>query len=225
MPHQNRFILIRLSPIRLACVLCFRHDSRCFLTQRRLENERGPQRTFPAFLRVTLSLSSAPLRPNRDSRTPPMPRRQRFHQPTTTPLNPMKLPCILVIIFVSTICPLASSENAKATEKPISKVHPDDVQDLKIGDAAPDFSLLGIDDKRHTLTEYRSAKVFMVAFLSNHCPDSHGAEARIKKLVSDLPTDQFKLVAINPNNQDGLSLDELGYSKYNGVIPFANVPE
>ena len=127
----------------------------------------------------------------------------------------MKLPLLLATIVLSAFCPLTEAQNPKAAEKPISKVHPDDIHDLKIGDAAPDFSLLGIDDKRHTLAEYRSAKVLMIAFLSNHCPDSHGAEARIKKLVGDMPAGQFALVAINPNNPDGLSIDELGYSKYN----------
>ena len=127
----------------------------------------------------------------------------------------MKLPPFLVTIVFSALCPLTQAQNPKAAEKPISKVHPDDIHDLKIGDAAPDFTLLGIDDKRHTLADYRSAKILMIAFLSNHCPDSHGSEARIKKLVRDMPAGQFALVAINPNNPDGLSLDELGYSKYN----------
>ena len=55
----------------------------------------------------------------------------------------------------------------------------------------------------------------MIAFLSNHCPDSHAAEGRIKQLVADMQGKGFTLVAINPNNPDGLSIDELGYSKYN----------
>ena len=89
------------------------------------------------------------------------------------------------------------------------------VRDLKIGDAAPDFSLPGIDGKTHTLADYKDAKLLMVAFLSNHCPDSHAAESRIKKLVADMKGKSFTFVAINPNNPDGLSIDELGYSKYN----------
>ena len=89
------------------------------------------------------------------------------------------------------------------------------IHDLKIGDPAPDFSLPGIDGKRHTLAEYNNARLLMIAFISNHCPDSHAAESRIKKLVSDMKGKSFALVAINPNNPDGLSIDELGYSKYN----------
>lgn len=92
---------------------------------------------------------------------------------------------------------------------------PPDLRDLKIGDAAPDFSLPGIDGKTHQLAEYQSAKLFMVAFISNHCPDSHAAEGRLKKLVEEMRGQSFQLVAINPNNPEGLRLDELGYSKYN----------
>ncbi len=91
----------------------------------------------------------------------------------------------------------------------------EDVHDLKIGDAAPDFSLPGIDGRTHTLSEYKDPSILMIAFMSNHCPDSHAAEARIKSLLGDLKGKSFAMVAINPNSPDGLSIDELGYSKYN----------
>src|SRR6202000_2365159 len=89
------------------------------------------------------------------------------------------------------------------------------VRDLQIGEAAPDFSLLGIDGKTHRLGEYQDAKLLMIAFISNHCPDSHASEERIKKLIADEAGKGPTVVAINPNNPDGLRLDELGYSKYN----------
>src|SRR5438270_2592045 len=89
------------------------------------------------------------------------------------------------------------------------------IRDLKIGDPAPDFTLPGIDGKTHALAEFKKAELLMVAFISNHCPDSHAAESRIKKLVQDMKGRSFALVAINPNNPDGLSIDELGYSRYN----------
>ncbi len=127
----------------------------------------------------------------------------------------MKIQHLLLSILLCAACPQSQAEPAKSPDKPISKLHANDIQDLKIGDAAPDFKLLGIDDKRHTLGDYRAAKVLMVAFISNHCPDSHAAEARIKKLIRDMPAGQFSLVAINPNSPDGLSIDELGFSKYN----------
>src|ERR1051326_7343621 len=91
---------------------------------------------------------------------------------------------------------------------------PEITADLKIGDPAPDFALPGIDDKVHTLDEYKNASMLMIAFISNHCPDSHAAESRIKKLFEDMNGKSFAFVAINPNNPDGVSIDELGYSKY-----------
>ena len=108
------------------------------------------------------------------------------------------------------ICLSLVTFGINAEEKPALTL-----QDLKIGDAAPDFSLPGIDGKTHTLADYKAAKVLMIAFISNHCPDSHAAEARILKLLEDTKDKGFGLVGINPNNPDGLSIDELGYSKYN----------
>jgi len=96
-----------------------------------------------------------------------------------------------------------------AAEEPVG------LGDLKIGDAAPDFALPGIDGKTHKLSDYKSARLLMIAFISNHCPDSHAAEGRIKALVQEMSGKGFALVAINPNNPDGLRIDELGYSKYN----------
>src|SRR5258706_10523431 len=109
----------------------------------------------------------------------------------------------IVLVFFTGISLLAAAGSSEV------------IHDLKIGDPAPAFSLPGIDGKTHTLSEYKEPKLLMIAFVSNHCPDSHAAENRIKKLVREMKGKSFALVAINPNNPDGLSLDELGYSKYN----------
>ena len=97
----------------------------------------------------------------------------------------------------------------------VSTLAEEGVQDLKIGSPAPDFALPGIDGKTHRLADYKEGKLLMIFFTSNHCPTSHGAEARIKKLVADFKDKGLTFVAINPNHPDGLSIDELGYSKYN----------
>jgi peroxiredoxin len=89
------------------------------------------------------------------------------------------------------------------------------VADLPIGAPAPDFNLPGIDGKSHKLSEYKDGKVLMIFFTSNHCPTSHGVEARLKKFLADFKGKGLTFVAINPNHPDGLSIDELGYSKYN----------
>lgn len=70
---------------------------------------------------------------------------------------------------------------------------------LKIGSPAPDFSLKGIDDKFHTLTEYADAPILAIAFISNHCPASQLCEGRIKQIVRDYADKGVKLIAIAPN--------------------------
>jgi peroxiredoxin len=127
----------------------------------------------------------------------------------------MNKPAILAAVLLSIVMPCAFAESQKPADKAAKPGQPEGIQDLKIGAPAPDFKLMGVDGKQHSLADYRGSKILMVAFLSNHCPDSHGAEGRIKKLVKDMDPANFALVAINPNNPDGLSIDELGYSKYN----------
>ena len=41
---------------------------------------------------------------------------------------------------------------------------------LKAGDAAPGFDLLGIDDKRYSLSSFKDYDATLVVFMCNHCP-------------------------------------------------------
>ena len=84
----------------------------------------------------------------------------------------------------------------------------------RIGDPAPDFSLLGIDGRTYSLADFRDSPFLMVVFLSNHCPASHAAETRFIPFVASLKGKGVAVVAINPNSLEGLRIDELGYSKY-----------
>src|SRR5918993_3161239 len=80
---------------------------------------------------------------------------------------------------------------------------PADAKRLKIGDAAPDFSLKGVDGKTYTLADFKDAPVLMVAFLSNHCPYSHAAETRIIPFTKEMSGKGLAVVAINPNSPEG----------------------
>src|SRR5258706_3562561 len=111
--------------------------------------------------------------------------------------NPMKTKLTL---FTLLLLGAALAEEAKPAKKSDSHGTPDDLKELAIGDSAPDFSLPGIDGKTHTLADYKDAQVLVVAFLSNHCPDSQASEGRVKQLVEDMKGRGFALVAINPNN-------------------------
>ncbi len=83
---------------------------------------------------------------------------------------------------------------------------------LAIGAQAPDFDLEGVDGKRHTLKDFADAKVLAVVFTCNHCPTAQAYEGRLKALADDTKGKGVALVAINPNDENSLRLDELGYT-------------
>jgi peroxiredoxin len=90
---------------------------------------------------------------------------------------------------------------------------------LPIGSPAPDFSLMGIDDKMHTLKEYSGAKVLAIVFESDHCPVSENYESRIRAIYNDYKDKGVTLVAINPNNPKAVRLNELGYTDLTDSFP------
>jgi peroxiredoxin len=92
---------------------------------------------------------------------------------------------------------------------------PADARRLKLGDGAPDFHLKGVDGRHYSLADFKESPLLMVAFLSNHCPYSHAAETRLIPLAQEFAGRGLAVVAINPNNPEGVDLNELGYSKYN----------
>ena len=122
---------------------------------------------------------------------------------------------LAVSLLVALLPALTNAETPKAKKSGM----PEGFHELKIGDAAPDFELIGIDEEKHTLKDYADADLLLIAFLSNHCPTSQAVEGRIKKLVKDYKGKGLKLVAINPNDPAALRPDELGYSKYNDSFP------
>jgi len=125
-------------------------------------------------------------------------------------------PLLIATALAFASCAVFAASDAKPAKKAdASHLTPEDAKVLNISDPAPDFSLPGIDGKKHTLADYKDAKILVVAFISNHCPDSQAAEGRIKQFVKDMKGKGVAFVAINPNNPEGLREDELGYSKYN----------
>jgi peroxiredoxin len=130
----------------------------------------------------------------------------------------MKLnPLLVALLVCAAVLPAGAQEKKKSggKAKGLESGLPADVRKLNLGDRAPDFRLLGIDGRHHTLADYRAAKLLMVVFLSNHCPYSHAAETRLIPLAQEFKAKGLDVVAINPNSPDGVRIDELGYSKYN----------
>lgn len=89
---------------------------------------------------------------------------------------------------------------------------PADVKTIGIGASAPDFTLPGIDGKIYSLTDFKDSKYLLVIFTCNHCPTAQAYEERILKLHADYKEKGVALVAISPNDDQAVRLDELGYS-------------
>jgi len=70
---------------------------------------------------------------------------------------------------------------------------------LQTGDMAPDFELLGIDDKQHSLTNYKDYKGLLVIFICNHCPYVKAKIDAIKEIHEKFK-DRIALVGINSND-------------------------
>lgn len=91
---------------------------------------------------------------------------------------------------------------------------PDGLETLEPGASAPDFSLPGVDGRNHTLADYDEADILAILFTCNHCPSAQGAESRIKDLIERYRDRSFQLVAISPNADRAVRINELGYSVY-----------
>ncbi|MBI2823815.1 MAG: thioredoxin family protein [Planctomycetia bacterium] len=72
-----------------------------------------------------------------------------------------------------------------------------------VGDVAPDWSdAAGIDGKKHSLTDYKDAKVVVEVFTCNKCPVAQAYEDRLVEIQRDYKAKGVTLVAINCNNVD-----------------------
>jgi thiol-disulfide isomerase/thioredoxin len=83
---------------------------------------------------------------------------------------------------------------------------------LEINAQAPDFSLIGTDDKIHKLSDFSSAKVLVVVFSCNHCPTAQAYQDRLINICSTYGPKGVALVVISPNSSKSLNLWEQGWS-------------
>lgn len=72
---------------------------------------------------------------------------------------------------------------------------------LAAGDRAPGFELLGIDDKTHSLGDYRKDGL-LVIFMCNHCPYVKAKSDALNELY-EMFADRIDIVGINSNDPIG----------------------
>lgn len=83
---------------------------------------------------------------------------------------------------------------------------------LEPGSKAPDFSLMGTDDKIHKLSDFASSKLLLVVFTCNHCPTAQAYQDRLISIYNDYNAKGLALVMISPNSSKSLNLWEQGWS-------------
>ena len=72
----------------------------------------------------------------------------------------------------------------------------------KVGDVATDFSLKNINGKMVSLSDYKTAKGFVVIFTCNTCPYAVAYEDRIVALDKKYASKGYPVIAIMPNDTD-----------------------
>lgn len=70
---------------------------------------------------------------------------------------------------------------------------------LEIGSSAPDFNLIGIEDKKYSLDSFKGKKALIIIFSCNHCPYVQAYEDRIIKIQKDYTDKGVVVIAINSN--------------------------
>lgn len=95
---------------------------------------------------------------------------------------------------------LAKAEAEKSDDVAVVDVQEDAMLGYDIGDMATDFSLMNIDDKRVSLSDYTDAKGFILTFTCNHCPYAVAYEDRLIALDKEYKSKGYPVIAINPNN-------------------------
>jgi len=119
------------------------------------------------------------------------------------------------VVFTIVSCILTAAETpSEKPEKKKEKKYPEYQRPafLDQGDAAPDFSLPGVDGKTHKLADYAKADVLVVVFTCNHCPTSQYYEKPLIKLTEDYKSKNVAVVAISPNDNGALRPDEIAGS-------------
>ena len=82
--------------------------------------------------------------------------------------------------------------------------------ELKIGDAAPDFKgIVGTDDNKHDLADFKDFELVVLVFTCNHCPVAKAYEDRLVALQKDYRGKGVQLVAVNVNNLPADRLDAM----------------
>lgn len=81
---------------------------------------------------------------------------------------------------------------------------------MKTGEQAPGWSNLpGVDGQKHSLDQYKDAKVIVMVFTCNHCPVAVAYEDRLVALDRKYSSQGVKFIAVNVNKMPADRLDKM----------------
>src|SRR5262245_9934037 len=110
----------------------------------------------------------------------------------------MRLPR-LIVLMLATLLGLAPRAHAGRFNKVLS-----------VGDQAPAWAdLAGVDDRKHSLADFKEAKAVVVIFTCNHCPVATAYQARFARLARDYQGRGVAIVAISVSRQADDSLEKM----------------
>lgn len=96
----------------------------------------------------------------------------------------------------------------------------------QVGDIAADFKLKNVDGKMVSLSDYKSAKGYIVIFSCNTCPYVVAYEDRMIALHNKYNKKGYPVIAINPNDPElspGDSFENMQKRAKDKQFPFAYV--
>lgn len=96
---------------------------------------------------------------------------------------------------------------------------------ISMGISAPDFTLKGVDDRTHGLSEFSEMEVLVVVFMCNHCPYVQAIWDRLVALQAKFEDKNVRFVGINPNYhpdypEDSLEKMKEYYAEYEMNFPY-----
>lgn len=98
------------------------------------------------------------------------------------------------------------------------------MSNLQIGDQAPDFELIGVDDKTYRLRDYQDSQAVAVIFTCNHCPYALAWEGRLIALQAEFASRGVQFLAICANDGDKYPADSFPAMKEHATEKGFNFP-
>ena len=86
---------------------------------------------------------------------------------------------------------------------------------LKTGDIAPHFELIGTDEKKHSIDDYKDYKGILIIFMCNHCPYVKAKTDAINELFEKFGKD-VAIIGINSN--DAVSYPEDNFDAMKKIV-------